>query len=133
MRIPFTKVYRAFPEFDSLSDEDCARYVRQVKAHRRGLVQVLPAIITLVLVIGWPVGWLAALWYDPGAVMRNVPMPATPEGRAVLLLVTSVMVPAIVGLLVRDFGMWLGLRDEVIRARCPRCKQSLLGVPIQEV
>jgi DNA-directed RNA polymerase subunit RPC12/RpoP len=131
MRLPFTKVYRAFSEFDSLSDEDCERYVRHVRIYQRGLYQLVPVFTTLTLAISWPVGWVILSWYFP--VQQWVPMPDSHDGRLILLVVTSVLVPAMTGLLLRDLALWLGVRDEVNRARCPKCKQSLLGVPVQEV
>jgi ribosomal protein S27E len=36
MRLPLAKVYRAFPELDRFTDEQCAEYVRQVRRRFRG-------------------------------------------------------------------------------------------------
>jgi hypothetical protein len=131
MRLPFTKVYRAFSEFDSLSDEECDRYVRHVRASQRWQYQVLPLISTIALVIAWPVAW--SVLSNVVTLSRWVPLPDSHDGQVVLLGVTTVLVPAMVGLLLRDFALWWGVRDEVNRARCPKCRQSLLGVPVQEI
>jgi hypothetical protein len=131
MRLPFTKVYRAFPEFDSLPDEECERYVRHVRVHQRWQFQLIPLLTTLVLAVAWPVTWVVLSHYYP--IHHWVPLPATEEARIIVLAVTSVLVPAMVGLLLRDLALWLGVRDEVNRARCPKCRQSLLGVPVQEI
>jgi hypothetical protein len=131
MRLPFTKVYRAFPEFDSLPDEECERYVRHVRVHQRLQFQLIPVITTVVLAIAWPIVW-AELSYEH-QLDRYIPLPDSYDGRVLLLGVTSILVPALAGLLLRDMALWLGVRDEVNRARCPKCRQSLLGVPVQEV
>jgi hypothetical protein len=131
MRLPFTKVYRAFAEFDALSDEECERYVRHVRAHGPWQYQLLPLITTLVLVFSWPVGW----WVLSDQIRMDgwLLVPDSHDGRVILLAVTTVFVPAMTGLLLRDLALWWGVKDEVNRARCPKCRQSLLGVPVQEV
>jgi len=130
MRLPFTKVYRAFSEFDSLSDEECERYVRHVRSQRRWQYELLPLITTLVLMLVWPVGWVVLTDEFPG---QRLPIPDSHDGRVILLGATTVLFPALVGLTLRDFALWWGVRDEVNRARCPKCLQSLLGVPVQEI
>lgn len=129
VRLPFSMVYRAFPEFDGLSEEDCRRYLRGVIARRPGLVRALPAGVALGLFIVWPVAWVVLAMLLP--IARWVPMPASLEGRLILLVVSTVLVSGISGLLVRDFALWWGMRAEVNRARCPKCGQSLMGVPVQ--
>jgi hypothetical protein len=131
VRLPFTKVYRAFPEFDGLSDEECARYVRHVRVHQRWQYQLIPLLTGLALLVVWPVGWVVAARNLP--VWQWVPMPPSDESRILLLGVTSILVPAMTMLLLRDLALWWGVREEVNRARCPKCRQSLLGVPVQEV
>lgn len=131
LRLPFTKVYRAFPEFDGLSDEECRRYVRHVRVHQRWQYQLIPLLAGLALLIVWPVGWVVAERNLP--LRQWVPVPLSDDLRILLLGVTSILVPAMTMLLLRDLALWWGVRDEVNRARCPKCRQSLLGVPVQEV
>src|SRR4051812_43609111 len=131
MRLPFTKVYRAFAEFDGLPDEDCERYVRHVRVHQRVKYQLVPFITTLVLALVWPVTWAALA--EQVNLRDFLPLPASHDAQVVLLGVTSILVPALTGLFLRDVALWWGVRDEVNRARCPKCRQSLLGVPVQEV
>jgi len=131
MRLPFTKVYRAFAEFDSLSDEECERYVRHVRAQQRWQYQVLPVLTAIVLVLVWPVAWTQLS--RQFTLSDWIPLPNSQDARVVLLGVTTVLVPALAGLVLRDLALWWGVRDEVNRARCPKCHQSLLGVPVQEI
>jgi hypothetical protein len=133
MRLPFTKVYRGFPEFDALPDEDCERYVRSVRATRPGLVNTVPLATALTLLVLWPAAWCGLWTWDEDLVLAWVPLPPSDDMRVVLLAGTTLLVPVLSALLLRDAALWWGVRQEVNRARCPKCRQSLLGVPVQEV
>ena len=54
MRIPISKIYRAFPEFDAFTDEQCERFMLRVKLSGSKqavpiLVGVLVALATLIV------------------------------------------------------------------------------------
>lgn len=132
MRLPFSKPYRAFPEFDAMSDEDCRTFVRQAFVHRPWLTLRAPVLLGVVLIVCWPTLVLVLLEHVPG-VRGYVPLPRSTEGVMIFLIVTTVMLAVGVPLIVRDWGVYLGLQDEVHRARCRKCHQSLVGVPVQSI
>jgi hypothetical protein len=128
MRIPFTKLHRAFPEFDSLSEEECARYVRYVLITRGASMLIIPSAVALGCAVGWPT--LLVL----GVRFQLFPVPNFGgDLNLVLTVASSVLVGSLAGLITRDLLVWWHVRVEVHRARCPECKQSLQGLPIEEV
>lgn len=132
MRLPFSKPYRAFPEFDAMSDEECSAFVRRAFVHRPWLTLRLPIVLGVLLLILWPTLVLVLLEHVP-SVRNYIPMPRSTEGVLIWVVVTTVLLAVGLPLLVRDLGVYLGLSDEVHRARCRKCKQSLVGVPVQSI
>lgn len=132
MRLPFSKPYRAFPEFDSMSDEECRQYVHRAFIHRPWLTTRLPLLLGALTLVAWPIFVLLMMEFVP-EVYSYVPLPTSADGKAIFLVITTVVMAVAVPLLVRDLGVYLGLKDEVNRARCRKCKQSLLGVPLQSI
>jgi hypothetical protein len=120
VRVPLEKIYRAFPELDSFSDEECWRYVLQVRAQRR--------------VKYWP--WLAGI---AAGMALFVLIPATivvkfqPRWFEWVLIVTAVVGPlgsGLSGMLVRDWLLITGIRNRINNTRCTACRHSLLGLPL---
>jgi hypothetical protein len=130
MYIPFRKIYRAFDELKHLSDEECEVHLRRARLRPTRLAEV-----------PWIVGFAAAL-VVPGLVAWFI---ESRSGLASLELddllssaTAFVGVPAaaalsglIAGLFTRDMVLIHLLRREVHKARCPKCGQSLMGLPIQ--
>lgn len=58
MRIPISKVWRAFPEFDAFTDAECAIYVRQAKKRKRA---TLSSAVLGGLFVGMPLGTAVAV------------------------------------------------------------------------
>lgn len=131
MRLPFSKPYRAFSEFDSFSEEECRRYARELRIHRPFLVVVMPRLATVLVAIAWTIGWPLAVDHLP--VNRFIPLPESHDGRLLMLLISTIIAAAFAGFLLRDIFLWLGFREEVRGASCPKCRQSLLGVPVQSI
>lgn len=132
MRVPFSKPYRAFSEFDGMSDEDCRRYVQRAFVHRPWLTLRLPLLAGILTLLAWPAAILVVSEFLPG-VRAYFPLPRSTEWMIVFLAVTTVPLALGLPLLIRDLGIYLGLRDEINRARCPKCRQSLAGIPIQRI
>lgn len=131
MRLPLLKVYRAFPAFDSLSDEECERYVRRVRANASNATVLAAPIAALGLTVAWLAGWpLAVACYPVG---NYVPMPTSLEARIMLLVATTPLFAGIGALVVRDIVMYAMLRRELARSDCRKCGQSLLGVPVSRI
>ena len=142
MRIPFSKHYRAFPEFDNLPDEECRRHMRAVVANFSELMRLLPLGVGITVAAGWALGVLAGDQFL--GIGRYLPLfePvkfSTAPGTVgitlhamIWLVVTSVGLGGMTGLLLRDWLLWRALGREVHRTRCRRCGYSLLGVPLMD-
>lgn len=128
MRLPFRKPWRAFEEFDALSDEECRRLLRDASTQRRMFVSVLPALAAMLAGGAWIVfvpvalrnGWVG-VWM----------VPSTSAGRVVAMVVSTVLVVSAAALGSRDWALRRTLRREIDRVRCPRCDQSLAGLRIE--
>ncbi len=132
MRIPVGKIYRAFPELDRFTDEQCERFVRAAcrqgwRRHVHRLIVGLAVFFSMVLatVAVYAVG----NWLD-----RVLPLGLDRSGWFWPFAGTSLFVvlsPIFLSLLLRDRLLLRRLRL-VIRARgtCPGCRYSLLGITV---
>lgn len=127
MRLPLTKVYRAFPEFDGVGTEQCERLVRRVRANGHWLLLLTP-IGAIVAAVAWIAGLLALV----GAFERQPAgrFLADPSTVLVVGIVGATLFGAVGFLLVRDYALLLAMRREIQQIRCRKCKQSMLGLPI---
>ncbi|MFZ4575367.1 MAG: hypothetical protein ACOYN0_13290 [Phycisphaerales bacterium] len=131
MRMPVFKPWRAFEEFDHLSDEECEKHVGDAWANCAPWTAKLPLLVSVVTLVLWPTAWVVAHQFLP--LSSYVPIPASVTGKVILLAVTSVAAPLCAGLLTRDLVLYVLLRRELRRADCPACGQSLLGLQVQTV
>ncbi len=127
MRLPVSKVWRAFPELDRFDDARCIRYVRQAKAKRRvtGALLVLLApvfVIVWFVSIGLSVGVMDML-YPGGAGPGVVGMIL-----ALFLFAGTPLALSLTLLLLRDRWLHRAVRDRLNVARCLECSYSLLGL-----
>ncbi len=130
MRIPFTKAYRAFEEFDGVSTEQCERHLRRVA----GSMSWLPLVMMAagVLAGGAAVGVLVFLYHTSPGWRAPIEQDESAQTLALVVAVAFVVFVAAIGaLLVRDYAIYRGIHREIHKARCPKCKQSLLGVPVR--
>lgn len=129
MRLPLSKIYRAFPEFDPFPDSECERYIRYAYAQARLRIGCIP-IVAFVLAFAVYLSLVIA----GTAILEG--MGLSPDGTSLLLplllFVSVFAVPAIFALLVRDRVLRRVLLDRVRTARCPSCQFSLLGLPVAE-
>ncbi len=127
MRLPLRKVYRAFPELDRFSDEECERYVLQARAQRR--IGPHPYLVG----VGVAFACLFTLVALGRSVARTMRTHAVME---VLVPLGTCIVPAALGMLaglaVRDWLLRRALRKRIDNARCTTCRHSLLGLPLLE-
>ncbi|MCC6660402.1 MAG: hypothetical protein IT437_05905 [Phycisphaerales bacterium] len=128
MRLPYSKVYRAFPELDRFDDGQCRLFVRQATAgslRRRAAgagLQLLAAVCGVfawLLIVG--VGQSLLRLLRDGAV-RDV--------LTIVLAAGLVFVPSIAALITRDAWLRRSVRARLVSARCPGCEYSLLGLPV---
>jgi len=134
MRLPFVKVYRAFPELDYLPDAECERVVRLARAKKSTWLEGAPWLLTLLSLIAWPLAWAwVVAEFGAARVGRFIPLPSEDDSAYILLVVTAILFAAVIRFIARDLLLYYALRDEIDLARCPKCKQSLLGVRIHYV
>lgn len=125
MRLPMSKIWRAFPELDRFDDARCRRYVNEAKrAHAMGgCLLILLTMFGLVL-------WMFSTAIS-GAIMGRLDN-MRPDWVYVTLGLTAYGAPPLgVGLgllLARDRWLRAAIRDRLNAARCLGCSYSLLGL-----
>jgi len=126
LRLPISKIYRAFPELDRFSDERCEEYVRQARrelGYMIWFVSIVSAGVMAVVVVS-----ALVLIVNLFRVFVSGVDPALLFPMAVGCLIG---IPLLSGLLARDLvlGRFLRryVRSKIERSRCPACKYSLLG------
>lgn len=128
MRIPGTRVYRAFPELDRFSDADCRRFVRFAAAGLwRGWKLTARVFVAVLTAPAIAVGFLAGLFLWSWVVN------ALGQGRASLLWIIPFCAPAIgvallPNLLLRDWQLRREITSRIFAASCSDCRYSLLGL-----
>ncbi len=122
MRLLAPTVYRAFPELDSFSDDDCRIFVRNatVVLWRRIMRACVNAATILTLVI-------AEVWF-----LEPDPSPNwMATANAILLAVVLLITIGIGSLVIRDILLRLAIRRILnCVARCPQCRYSMVGLPV---
>jgi DNA-directed RNA polymerase subunit RPC12/RpoP len=124
VRLPWSKVYRAFPELDQFDDRRCEEFVRSARRRFRHefaprlLLQVLVTALCVIIAAGISGRWMAF------ADVRLAPVAATVP--CAVLLGCSLL-PAV---LIRDLWLRSMLRRHIGNARCQGCGYPLLGLPV---
>lgn len=125
MRLPWSKVYRAFPELDRFEEADCERFVRLARARfgrEAGPVVLLQIVVTAISVIiasGIAIRWFLSTEMTWPAVVSTVPS---------AMLIGASLLPA---LFIRDFWLRSILRRHIGNVQCAGCGYSLLGLPVR--
>ncbi|HYE62725.1 MAG TPA: hypothetical protein VD997_12085 [Phycisphaerales bacterium] len=134
MRLPGSKIWRAFPELDRFSDEQCERFVLRAKQeHGWGKVWTLAGAVLLlaiavpVLVVLMEAAWsLAERW-----VLRSAPgvydAVMSTAGRAALAF-AIVLACLLVLLLARDLWLRRTVSRRIRRTACAGCGYPMLGL-----
>ncbi len=130
MRIPLYKPWRAFADFDHLSDAECDRHVADAIINYSWLGRV-PVLLGIFTLLAWPTTW--AILAHLGAIPKWIPAAKSPEWIGIQLIITTLLVPATLYWVSRDLGIYFALRLSLRRGCCPKCGQSLAGIPIQSV
>lgn len=129
MRLPISKIYRAFPEFDPFPDAECERYLRSAYEQARFRIGCVPLLVLIVAMpvygalLSATVGLLVHLGFELGDRYLIVPL---------ALGCSVVAVPAVLALVARDMVLRRVLRNRLQTARCPNCQFSLLGLPVAD-
>ena len=144
MRIPRRKIYRAFPEMDQFTDEQCVCFLRMIRVRRfwiflASVVAWVLAFIAAVIVFSRIVGPIfnsAGVRRLLDVVMINLPGVGDLYWGDLLFTCLAVFlnvgVPTMLAVLTRDWFLHRALGRHIQGARCPGCKQSLIGLPILE-
>lgn len=129
MRLPLSKIHRAFPELDPFSDEQCMRYVASArKSHSlRRLATAaccLAALVVTVVVSLVAATFILRLTGHAGVAHRD-PNPWL----LALILLLIFLSGAVAAMVVRDSFLRSWIRSKILRATCVSCGYSLLGLP----
>jgi hypothetical protein len=135
MRLPTSKLYRAFAELDAFDDERCVRFVRAAQGRWwwRGLRLVGLVVLWVALTFGlsWGLAWVASAILQEGSNWRRAYGPV-PELLAQVVCAGVGMVAASLScLLLRDYLLRRSVK-RVLKgsANCWSCGYGLLGLPV---
>lgn len=135
MRIPFSKVYRAFPELDAFSDAECSAYVQAVQ-RERAISLLATAMFAVVVSLASGLGAAYLTWRVLVLIFKVPDDRPTSDGLFGIFfsLIGSVgiLTMASVGFLVRDLWLRWAIARRLRVARCTGCTYSLLGLSVVE-
>lgn len=123
MRLPLSKIYRAFPELDRFDNTTCEVFVQRAREAKKVsgcmfAAMVLPMYFLLAFVMLVMVDWIAS--------SVNVPLPIAVVAVGFSLIP---LVPALTLLVIRDVWLRWALRSQVGSTNC-FCGYSLLGLTL---
>lgn len=129
MRLPISRVYRAFPELDRFPDHVCERYVAQAryKAWRSKIAVALLAMLSV------PVMFLVTLFLlmQVGELFhKNAIRSSTSIWPVLIVLVLSTAAAILTPLCIRDRWLIWAVRKQIGGTGCPRCGYQLIGLTI---
>lgn len=129
MRLPFSRIYRAFPELDAFDDAECERFVLRARSHRRDLV-MWPVGVGCAGSIVWVAGVIPCTMYVTRQLFpRQVEFDPSPF-ELIGLVAVGALVVLLGSMLLRDRLLIRAIRGRVDLAACPSCRHSLLGLPL---
>lgn len=131
MRIPLFKPWRAFRELDAFSEEECEKFVGDAWANCRSFESALPLVSGPIIFVLFPAAILSGLRFP--SIARWIYVPESLKTSILLLVALSVFAGCAGSLLTRDVVLYVILKRELRRANCPKCGQSLRGLPVQSI
>jgi phage FluMu protein Com len=125
MRLPFSKLARAFPELDSFNGRQCKRFIwlAQVRQPFRMAVCICAALIVVVVIIVggfYLLGVAHARYWQFFNRSHDVV-------HAVLLALPFVLA-IVAGLFMRDYSIRMLVKRRITSMRCTDCSYGLLGL-----
>ncbi len=131
MRLPVSKVYRAFPELDRFEDVRCESFVAAATRAERGTNTLLT-----VALVPWSVGAFVAIMAAGllflGPMLRRLERSNADFGWGAVLLVVmgtvATMAPALSWLMARDVWLRRAIARRIGTCACPACHYSMLGL-----
>lgn len=136
MRLPISKFYRAFPELDKFSDEQCERFVRNATTGSIGryllilLRAVATSIIAFVIALGL-IGLFAPILSD---LLKSLSFFEPVLWIVFVFAVIGIPVLCVMsGFLVRDYELRKAIWQVIDQhGWCAACRYSLLGLPLDQ-
>lgn len=133
MRLIRRKLYRAFPELDRFSDEQCQRFMASVAGSMRHRL-VRRAVILAGAAVSSAAAVMLGMWLGEGTRWL---VKITGQRGWLVDLIIAAMVFLLVGgglllaMVARDVLLRLRVRGLLARnGSCPKCAYSLLGLPV---
>ncbi|MBL8990029.1 MAG: hypothetical protein JNJ48_00455 [Phycisphaerae bacterium] len=123
MRLPVSRVYRAFPELDRFSDELCETYVRRITQRHAGAWSALN-----MLALGLAMASTMVLMVADRSLSRGLAL-VPHDGLLPILALAAPTLGGVAGLLIRDRWLRTRLRRALGDTNCDGCSYSLLGLP----
>ena len=123
MRLPMSKVYRAFPELDRFDDAACRAFVADV-SRRHWWSALRTAIFSVIVAVLLALGGLFVIVSE----MSQRPNTLTQVGELIGLVAVFVG-PIVFGMAMRDWWLRRRLQERIDASRCFACNYSLVGMP----
>ena len=128
MRLPVSKVYRAFPELDRFTDAECSQYVQRAMKNcwRSMLVaSAIAVVLAIIAAVAGPalVGLLASVSSQGFRNRYDMLFP-------ILGIAAFIGGPAFVALGTRNVWLRRAIRSQLNTTLCPQCGYQLLGLPL---
>lgn len=132
MRLPLSKIHRAFPELDPFTDEQCARYVASArKSHFLRRLATAACCLAAMVLVSVAAAIAAAVTMHVaervGAPLRD-PHPLL----VALMLLLIFLSGAVAAMIVRDSFLRAWIRQKILKATCMTCGYTLLGLPASQ-
>lgn len=118
MRIPVSKIYRAFPELDSFTDEQCERFMKRIELSKARKILTNAAFL-LISGLGLAINFVVL---DP---LIGVIFDFDKLGTRRIATVLLVVIPIV--LLILPFALGLIARDFCLRSYLQMVIQNKLG------
>jgi hypothetical protein len=141
VRMPLTKIYRAFPELDRFTDAQCAAWVRLAQREHWGFmlrvgvvlaVLLIPAAGLLIGIVSSVTGVLAASrfgsWIGRSLRLTIDDVEMIFKGPA---LIAAMVLVFVVAALVRDRALRHVVQARLRSGRCTACDYTLMGLKPQ--
>lgn len=123
MRLPLSKVYRAFPELDRFDDAACRAFVSDV-SRQHWWSALRTAIFSTVIAVLLALGGLTLI----GTEMARRDSALT-QWAELAGLVAVFVGPIVFGMAMRDWWLRRRLQERIDASRCFACNYSLIGMP----
>ena len=131
MRLPVDKLYRAFPELDRFTDEECRGWLKQTWRARSGMIMVGWVMALATAPVVFATGMISATLLISSIASAKRTM-SGPPGMVLGIMGAAVIgaLGLVAGLVVRDVVLRRCVRSQLKSTRCSVCGYQLLGLPV---